>query len=106
VLGAVPGRITAEPPEGDWRNWYFRDDRPAQVEERVDAILADLEIGAGELPSVALRFALAGQAVSTAIVGMRSLSNVERNAAVTDEPPLTTEELALLAKHRWAKNFY
>ncbi|ANS70410.1 putative oxidoreductase [Streptomyces lincolnensis] len=104
LTGSVRTGVTF--PEGDWRNWYFRDDRPAQVEEHVDAILADLGIGVEELPSTALRFALAGQAVSTIIVGMRSLTNVERNAAVADAPPLTPRHLALLAEHRWAKNFY
>ncbi|MEU0943690.1 hypothetical protein ABZ379_12950 [Streptomyces canus] len=74
------------------RNWYFRDDRPAQVEQRVDAILADLGVDAGELPSAALQFALAGQTVSTVVLGMRSLTNVERHAAVTDAPPLTPRE--------------
>jgi aryl-alcohol dehydrogenase-like predicted oxidoreductase len=106
--GALTGSIRTGVtfPEGDWRTWYFRDDRPAQVEQRVDALLADLGIGVDQLPSTALRFALAGQAVSTVIVGMRSLTNVERNAAVAEAPPLTAEELALLAKHRWQKNFY
>ncbi|MDT0487642.1 MULTISPECIES: aldo/keto reductase [Streptomyces] len=106
--GALTGAIRtgATFPEGDWRNWYFRDDRPAQVEQHVDAILADLGSAAEELPSAALRFALAGQAVSTVIVGMRSLRNVERNAAIADAPPLTERELAVLTEHRWAKNFY
>ncbi|MEU9172978.1 aldo/keto reductase [Streptomyces sp. NPDC048420] len=104
LTGSIREGITF--PEGDWRNWYFREDRPAQVERRVDAILADLGIGADELPSTALRFALAGQAVSTVIVGMRSLTNVERNAAISDAPPLSARESSLLAEHRWAKNFY
>lgn len=104
LTGAIRKGVTF--PEGDWRNWYFRDDRPAQVEAHVEAILADLRIEAGELPSTALRFALAGQAVSTVIVGMRSLTNVERNAAIADAPPLTAEELSLLTGHRWQKNFY
>ncbi|WP_326661240.1 aldo/keto reductase [Streptomyces canus] len=106
--GALTGTIRTGVtfPEGDWRNWYFRDDRPAQVEQHVDAILADLGSAAEELPSAALRFALAGQGVSTVVVGMRSLRNVERNAAIADAPPLTERELAVLTKHRWAKNFY
>ena len=104
LTGAIRTGVTF--PEGDWRNWYFRDDRPAQVEQHVDAILADLGSAAEELPSAALRFALAGRAVSTVIVGMRSLRNVERNAAITDAPPLTERELAVLTEHRWAKNFY
>lgn len=72
----------------------------------MDALITDLGIGIDELASTALRFALAGQALSTVIVGMRSLTNVERNAAVADAPPLTGHELELLAKHRWPKNFY
>ena len=106
--GALTGTIRPGVtfPEGDWRNWYFREERPAQVASRVDALVAELGIEPAELPSVALRFALAGQAVSTVIVGMRSLANVERNAALSDEPPLTAEQLAILAKHRWEKNFY
>ncbi|MFE7271897.1 aldo/keto reductase [Streptomyces sp. NPDC057623] len=106
--GALTGSIRTGVtfPEGDWRNWYFRDDRPAQVGTRVDALCADLGIDVEELPSTALRFALAGQAVSTVIVGMRSLRNVERNAAIAEAPPLTPRRLARLAEHRWAKNFY
>ncbi|MDX3243199.1 aldo/keto reductase [Streptomyces sp. ME18-1-4] len=106
--GALTGSVRAGVtfPDGDWRNWYFRDDRPAQVEKRVDALLAESGMEVGELASTALRFALAGQAVSTVIVGMRSLANVERNAAVAGAPPLTAEQLALLARHRWQKNFY
>ncbi|WP_318656748.1 hypothetical protein [Streptomyces canus] len=106
--GALTGLIRSGVtfPEGDWRNWYFREDRPDQVEKRVDTLLADLDLGVDELASTALRFALAGQAVSTVIVGMRSLTNVERDAAIADAPPLTAEELALLARHRWQKNLY
>jgi aryl-alcohol dehydrogenase-like predicted oxidoreductase len=104
LTGSVRSGVTF--PEGDWRNWYFREDRPAQVEKRVDDLLADLGIAVEELPSTALRFALAGPAVSTVIVGMRSLTNVERNAAVAEEPSLSPEQLALLARHRWQKNFY
>jgi len=104
LTGSVRKGVTF--PDGDWRNWYFRDDRPAQVEKRVDALLAESGMEVGELASTALRFALAGQAVSTVIVGMRSLANVERNAAVAKAPPLTAEQLALLARHRWQKNFY
>jgi hypothetical protein len=37
---------------------------------------------------------------------MRSTANVERNAAIGGLPPLTAEQLAVLAKHRWQKNFY
>ncbi|UIX29205.1 aldo/keto reductase [Streptomyces sp. GQFP] len=106
--GALTGRITSGVtfPEGDWRHWYFREDRPAQVERHVAAIVDDLGIAPDEIASTALRFALAGEGISTVIVGMRSTANVERNAGVCDLPPLTAEQLAVLAKHRWQKNFY
>ncbi|MCX4449132.1 aldo/keto reductase [Streptomyces sp. NBC_01789] len=106
--GGLTGRITADTtfPEGDFRNRYFRDDRPAQVERRVAAIVADLGIGQDALAEHALRFVLSHPAVSTVIPGMRSVRNVERNAAVSDGKPLTEAQLAVLAAHRWPRNFY
>ncbi|PBC83014.1 MULTISPECIES: aldo/keto reductase [unclassified Streptomyces] len=106
--GGLTGRVTADTvfPEGDWRNRYFRDDRPAQVGRRVAAIVADLGIAPDEIAATALRFVLSSTAVSTVIPGMRSVRNVERNTAVSDGRPLTGEQLAVLAKHRWQRNFY
>jgi aryl-alcohol dehydrogenase-like predicted oxidoreductase len=90
----------------DWRHRYFRDDRPAQVAERVDAILDDLKIDAAQLPETALRFVLSHPAVTTVIPGMRRAANVERNVAVGDGVPLPAEQLEALAAHRWQRNFY
>lgn len=106
--GGLTGRITAGTtfPEGDWRNRYFRDDRPAEVERRVAAIVADLGIAPDEIAENALRFVLSSPAVSTVIPGMRSLRNVERNTALSDGRALTPDQLAVLAKHRWQRNFY
>ncbi|MFF7045767.1 aldo/keto reductase [Streptomyces massasporeus] len=106
--GGLTGRITAGSafPEGDFRNRYFRDDRPAQVERRVAAICADLGIDADDMAETALRFVLSHPAVSTVIPGMRSVRNVERNTALSDGRPLTDEQLATLAGHRWQRNFY
>ncbi|MCX5415291.1 aldo/keto reductase [Streptomyces sp. NBC_00059] len=106
--GGLTGRITAGTtfPEGDWRNRYFRGDRPAQVERRVAAIVADLGIAPDEIAENALRFVLSSPAVSTVIPGMRSVRNVERNTALSDGRPLTADQLAVLAKHRWQRNYY
>lgn len=106
--GGLTGRITAGTtfPEGDWRNRYFRDDRPAQVERRVAAIVADLGIEPDAVAEHALRFVLSSPAVSTVIPGMRSVRNVERNTALSDGHPLTPDQLAVLAKHRWQRDFY
>ncbi|MDT0386408.1 aldo/keto reductase [Streptomyces sp. DSM 41921] len=106
--GGLTGRITAGStfPEGDFRNRYFRDDRPAEVERRVAAIRADLGIEADDMAETALRFVLSAPAVSTVIPGMRSVRNVERNTAVSDGRLLDDDRLAVLAGHRWQRNFY
>ncbi|MEU3215812.1 aldo/keto reductase [Streptomyces sp. NPDC006971] len=106
--GGLTGRITAGTtfPEGDWRGRYFRDDRPAQVERRVAAIAAELGVPTDGIAEYALRFVLSSPEVSTVIPGMRSVRNVERNTAVSDGRSLTAEQLAVLARHRWQRNFY
>ncbi|MEV4513430.1 aldo/keto reductase [Dactylosporangium sp. NPDC049525] len=106
--GGLTGQLRADTtfPEGDFRNRYFGGNRLAQVEQRVDALVADLDIGADDVAEAALRFVLAAPAVSTVIAGMRSVRNVERNAAVSDGRTLSGEQLGVLAKHRWERNFY
>jgi len=106
--GGLTGRIPAGTtfPDGDFRNDYFRGDRPAQVEQRVDALVADLGIDTDQLPEIALRYVLDHPAVSTVIAGMRSVRNVERNAATSDGRRLTTEQHATIKRHRWERNFY
>jgi aryl-alcohol dehydrogenase-like predicted oxidoreductase len=106
--GGLTGRITAGTtfPEGDFRARYFRDDRPAQVERKVAAIVTDLGIAPDEIAEHALRFVLSSPAVSTVIPGMRTVRNVERNTALSDGRPLTADQLAVLARHRWQRNFY
>ena len=106
--GGLTGRVTADTefPEGDWRNRFFGGDRKAQVEEHVDAITSDLGIERDELPEVALRYVLSAPEVSTVIVGMRSVRNVERNVAVGDGRGLPAEQREALKRHRWERNFY
>ncbi len=106
--GALTGRVGAgtEFPEGDWRNVYFGGDRLRQLGERVDALVADVGIERDELAEYALRYVLTSPAVSTVIAGMRSVRNVERNAAVSDGRPLAEDRRAALARHRWERNFY
>jgi aryl-alcohol dehydrogenase-like predicted oxidoreductase len=106
--GALTGTIgpDTEFPEGDFRNHYFRDDRKAQVADRVQAILDDLGIDREELAEVALRYILSHPAVSAAIPGMRSVRNVERNCAVGDGRGLPDEQVAALKRHRWVRDFY
>src|SRR5919199_2674586 len=106
--GALTGRIgpDTEFPEGDFRNRYFRDDRRREVAERVQALLDDLGIEREQLPEIALRYVLSHPAVSTVIPGMRTVRNVERNAAVGDGKGLPDDVVARLKAHRWDRNFY
>jgi aryl-alcohol dehydrogenase-like predicted oxidoreductase len=106
--GSLTGAIgpDSEFPEGDFRNRYFRDDRLTQVDERVRAILDELGIERDQLAEVALRYILSHRAVSAAIPGMRTVRNVERNAAVGDGRGLPDEQVAALKKHRWVRDFY
>lgn len=106
--GALTGRIRPETvfPAGDFRNTYFKDDRKQEVWERVQAIAADAGVAVDGVAAVALRFCLSHPAVSTVIAGMRSTTNVERNAAAVADGPLSEEDLAGLRAHRWVRNFY
>jgi aryl-alcohol dehydrogenase-like predicted oxidoreductase len=106
--GSLTGRIgpDTEFPEGDFRNHYFRDDRKQQVADRVQAILDDLGIDREQLPEVALRYILSHPVVSTVIPGMRTVRNVERNAATGDGRGLPAEQVEALKPHRWIRDFY
>jgi aryl-alcohol dehydrogenase-like predicted oxidoreductase len=115
VLGRVPldeggltGTITEESAfdPRDFRSEYFRGERKRQVVERVNVLRRDLGVSDGGLPEVALRFCLSQPAVSTVIPGMRRVRNAETNAAVSDKGPLSKEELAILRRHAWNRNFY
>jgi aryl-alcohol dehydrogenase-like predicted oxidoreductase len=106
--GALTGQITTETafPDGDFRNRYFGGDRKEQVVRHIDALTAGLRISRDQVAEVALRYVLSQEAVSTVIAGMRTVRNVERNAAVGDGRGLGAEQRAILAKQRWEKNFY
>jgi aryl-alcohol dehydrogenase-like predicted oxidoreductase len=106
--GGLTGKVTPDTkfPEGDFRNRYFRDDRKAQVFDRVRRIAGDLGVGLEEMPEIALRFVLSHPAVSTVIPGMRSVAHAEKNCRVGDGKGLPPEALGKLRAHRWDRNFY
>jgi aryl-alcohol dehydrogenase-like predicted oxidoreductase len=106
--GALTGQITAETtfPENDFRNGYFAGNRKAEVERHIDALTSDLGIERDQVAEVALRYVLSQDAVSTVIAGMRTVANVERNAAVGDGVGLPAAQRAALSSHRWERNFY
>jgi aryl-alcohol dehydrogenase-like predicted oxidoreductase len=106
--GALTGRIRPDTtfPDGDFRNSYFGGDRREQVWEHVEAITSDLGLEVDDLPELALRFCLSHPAVSTVIAGMRSLRNVEANAAAANKGSLSAGQLERLQAHRWVRSFY
>lgn len=106
--GALTGTITADTafPKGDFRDWYFRGGRKAEVVEHVDALKKDLDGVPGALPEIALRFCLSNPAVSTVIPGMRRVRNVEANTRASELGPLPADVLEKLGRHAWDKNYY
>jgi len=104
--GGLTGSIgpDTEFPDGDFRARYFQGDRKREVADRVAAIVDDLGIEPDEIAETALRYVLSHDAVSTAIPGMRTIRNVERNMAVRE--PLPAEQVEKLHAHRWVRDFY
>jgi len=80
-------------------------ERRAEVEHHVTDLVEELGISTDELADTALRYVLDSPAVSTVIAGMRTVRNVERNAATSDGQRLSPERLAVLKRHRWERNF-
>ncbi|HEX4593466.1 MAG TPA: aldo/keto reductase [Bryobacteraceae bacterium] len=106
--GSLTGGVTEETAfdPKEFRAFYFRGDRKKQVMEHVAALQMDLPATNGSLAEIALRFTISHPAVSTVIPGMRTVRNVERNAAVSEKGPLDPATLLQLARHAWSKNFY
>ena len=106
--GGLSGALTLDTKfeKGDFRSQYFRGDNLRQTVERVERLKALVGNEAKTIPELALKFALAHEAVSTVIVGMRKLRNVEANAGISGTKPLSPKTLAALREQAWPRNFY
>ncbi len=106
--GGLTGSITPTTtfPPGDFRSHYFGGTRRAQLDRRVRPLMELLGEEATSLPELALRFALAPEAVSTVLAGMRTSGHVRANASVSDGRRLSASLLEQLAAHAWQRNFY
>jgi aryl-alcohol dehydrogenase-like predicted oxidoreductase len=106
--GALTGSIGPDTvfPEGDWRGWYFRGDRKAEVKLHIDDLKTTLGDEASSLPELALRFCLHRPEVSTVIPGMRTVEHADTNCTASDGRQLSQPFLATLQRHRWNKNYY
>jgi aryl-alcohol dehydrogenase-like predicted oxidoreductase len=106
--GSLTGSITEASvfqPE-DFRVAYFQGDRKKQVVEHISALERDLGITRDSLAEIALRYTITPDAVTCTIPGMRTVRNVERNAAVSDKGPLDEATAKILKRHAWDRNFY
>ncbi|WP_425146836.1 aldo/keto reductase [Deinococcus sp.] len=106
--GSLSGTITPETAfeKDDFRNVYFGGNRKTELQPHLRAIESDLGISTAQLPETALRFVLSHPAVSTVIVGMRSVRNVERNMALADGRGLDAAAVSKLHGHAWDRNWY
>ncbi len=106
--GSLTGSITPSTtfPAGDWRNEYFGGERRREVMEHVERLRFLLHDGVETLAEAALRFCLSHQAVSTVIVGMRTVEHAETNCRVSDGRALPADDLKALRSHVWPHNYY
>jgi aryl-alcohol dehydrogenase-like predicted oxidoreductase len=106
--GSLTGSITEASvfPPDDFRSMYFQGDRKKQVVEHISALERDLGITRDSLAEIALRYTITHPAVTSTIPGMRTVRNVERNAAVPDKGSLDEATLKKLKRHAWDRNFY
>ena len=104
--GSLTGTLTRDTrfPDGDWRNLYFPPERLAAMIDRVDHLKPYVP-ATMTLPELALRFILHHPAVTTTIPGMRRLSHVRANCAVSDGAPLDENLVGQLRHHRWARDW-
>ena len=106
--GGLTGTITPDStfPSGDFRSQYFKGDRKREVWQRTEGLKKLLDGDAKTLPELALRFILSHDAVSTVIPGMRRLTSVQANVAVSDGRRLSPALREKLKAHAWPRNFY
>lgn len=110
--GALTGKYAGDHQfaEDDFRSRYFAGDRLQRTADRVAEIRRDLaEFDLGDrysLVDVALKFVLARTEVSSVVVGMRSASQVERNARVSELRELPEDFLIRLRRHHWLRGVW
>lgn len=92
--------------EGDFRKNYFTPERLTELEKRNSALMQFVTGDIRTLPELALRYILTFDEVSTVIPGMRKLTHVQENIALTDKPKLSAQIMEQLKNHAWERNFY
>lgn len=107
--GVLTGKYSAGDtfPDGDFRQNYFAGDRLGRAVTRVNKMKEEFEYTGLSMPQLALKFALAHEAVGTVIPGIRNEDQAQKNAVVSDLPDLDEATLIKLREHRWNRaNWY
>jgi aryl-alcohol dehydrogenase-like predicted oxidoreductase len=112
---ALGGKLTPQTKfaADDFRSNYFAGDRLARTVARVEKVRQAIgggdggpERGEGDLPTVAIKFALKPAGVSTVIPGIRNVDQAKRDVAVSDAPPLSDKLERKLRPHNWRRAFW
>jgi len=110
--GSLTGKYAEDHvfPDDDFRRHYFAGDRMARTVRRVEAI-RDQCASYGlfdefSMADVAIKFALAPKAVSSVIVGTRSVDQAVRNARISELPDLPESLIRDLRNHRWLRGVW
>ncbi|MGC4030497.1 MAG: aldo/keto reductase [Tepidisphaeraceae bacterium] len=101
--GSLTGKLTNDTvfPQNDFRSNYFRGDRLVETVRRVEKVRADLSGTGYDMPTAAIRFALAEPGMSVVIPGMRNERQVRANVAAANAPDLSADLLNTLYGHWW-----
>jgi aryl-alcohol dehydrogenase-like predicted oxidoreductase len=88
--------------EGDWRAEWLTPERLEEAHRRVESLRPFLAEDRPTVAALALKFCLSHPAVSTVIPGMRRVTHVEANCAISDGKLLSEEETKALEAHAFA----
>jgi aryl-alcohol dehydrogenase-like predicted oxidoreductase len=106
--GVLTGKYTGNETFGpdDFRSNYFAGDRLERGVRRTEKIKQEFRDSGYSMPELALKFALAPEAVSTVIPGIRNKQQALQNTAVSNLPDLSGEQLLQLREHGWNRGFW
>jgi aryl-alcohol dehydrogenase-like predicted oxidoreductase len=106
--GGLSGSLSPETkfPKGDWRVHYFSGERLKETCDRAGQFGFLIRDPVRTLAQAALKFSLSEEAVSSVVVGMRSISHLKDNVAVSELEDFSPQELEHAYALAWPRNYY
>ena len=106
--GVLTGKYTGKESFGadDFRSNYYAGDRLERGVVRTEKIKKEFADSGYTMPELALKFALAPEAASTVIPGIRNKKQALQNTAVSELPDLSEDVLTRLREHMWNRGFW